>query len=194
MTTKSQRAEIEARHARAEADAHHDRGVLLAENSDASKELAELGIADDGSTLVDRIRVLAAETPWLRRLWPDEVPITGVLADRIRALVARRAALPSKSRGHWTAWIEGELEQMLGRSLFSNTAPADAGTVPQLWYVECVRREKGKPKARVHRSYVLETTAEEAIETAKEFDDDSSGEWSAKLEEGGVAILRTLVR
>jgi len=194
MTTKSQRAEIEARHARAEADAHHDRGVLLAENSDASKELAELGIADDGSTLVDRIRVLAAETPWLRRLWPDEVPITGVLADRIRALVARRVALPSKSRGHWTAWIEGELEQMLGRSLFSNTAPADAGTVPQLWYVECVRREKGKPKARVHRSYVLETTAEEAIETAKEFDDDSSGEWSARLEEGGVAILRTLVR
>ncbi len=141
MNTKSQVAEIAARHAQAESDAHHDRGVLLAKLSEASQVLAELGIPDDGSNLVDRIRAAVARAKVVAKEGDGEVERReAALRERAREQGAQErwvtpdgftqlpeimlADLGTKGVGghvwflrnhdRWGAWTEAELEEMFG--------------------------------------------------------------------------------
>jgi hypothetical protein len=140
MPTKSQRSEISARHAQAKADAHHDLETLLAEHHEASNGLAELGIPDDGSTLLDRILAAIARVKVLAKEGDGEVERReAALRERAREQGAQQrwvtpegfTQLPDimladlgipagghmfflRNRGRWAAWTEAEVEQMFG--------------------------------------------------------------------------------
>ena len=140
MPTKSQVAEIKARHAQAKADAHHDLETLLAEHHEASQALAEFGIPDDGRTLEDRIRAAVARAKVLAREGDGEVERReAALRERAREQGAQQrwvtpdgfTQLPEimladlgipagghvwflRNQGRWAAWPEAELEGMFG--------------------------------------------------------------------------------